>query len=107
MGAGMLIGGFLALIIAATRIVLPYDESYLGVALGALPAINRLRKRMDYAEYGGGPVLGVQGIVVKAHGRSNARAIRSALMVAHQAVERDTMAAFAAIGAQPALSAEH
>ena len=40
MGAGMLIGGFLALIIAATRIVLPYDESYLGVALGALPAIN-------------------------------------------------------------------
>jgi glycerol-3-phosphate acyltransferase PlsX len=70
------------------------------LAVGALPALNRLRRRMDYAEYGGGPVLGVQGVVVKAHGRSNARAIRSALRVAHQAVERDTLAAFAAIGVQ-------
>ena len=69
------------------------------LAAGMLPALNRIRRRMDYAEYGGGPVLGVQGVVVKAHGRSNARAIRSALMVARQAIERDTMAAFAAIGA--------
>ena len=55
---------------------------------------------MDYAEYGGGPVLGVQGVVVKAHGRSNARAIRSALMVAYQAASQNTLAAFEAIGAQ-------
>jgi glycerol-3-phosphate acyltransferase PlsX len=70
------------------------------LAAGALPALNRLRKRMDYAEYGGGPVLGVQGLVVKAHGRSSARAIRSALMVATQAATHQTLAAFAAIGAQ-------
>ena len=76
------------------------------LAAGMRPALNRVRRRMDYAEYGGGPVLGVQGVVVKAHGRSNARAIRSALMVARQAIERDTMAAFAAIGAQPAMSNE-
>lgn len=76
------------------------------LAAGLLPALNRIRRRMDYAEYGGGPVLGVQGVVVKAHGRSNARAIRSALMVARQAIERDTMAAFAAIGAQPVMSNE-
>jgi glycerol-3-phosphate acyltransferase PlsX len=68
------------------------------LAVGALPALNRLRRRMDYAEYGGGPVLGVQGVVVKAHGRSNARAIRSALRVAQQAVERDMLGAFAALG---------
>jgi len=70
------------------------------LAAGALPALNRLRRRMDYAEYGGGPVLGVQGLVVKAHGRSNARAIRSALMVATQAATHQTLAAFEAIGAQ-------
>jgi glycerol-3-phosphate acyltransferase PlsX len=69
------------------------------LALGTLPAINRLRARMDYAEYGGGPVLGVQGLVVKAHGRSNPRAIRSAIMVAYQAASQHTLAAFEAIGA--------
>lgn len=70
------------------------------LAVGALPAINRLRKRMDYAEYGGGPVLGVQGLVVKAHGRSSARAIRSAIRVAYLAATQNTLAAFEAIGAQ-------
>ena len=43
--------------------------------------------------------LGVQGLVVKAHGRSNARAIRSALMIAHQAAAQDLLAAFTAVGA--------
>jgi glycerol-3-phosphate acyltransferase PlsX len=70
------------------------------LAAGAVPALNRLRKRMDYAEYGGGPVLGVQGLVVKAHGRSSARAIRSAIQVATQAAAQHTLAAFEAIGAQ-------
>lgn len=40
MGAGMLVGGLMALIIAATRIVLPYDESFLGITRDALPAVN-------------------------------------------------------------------
>ncbi|HKR22351.1 MAG TPA: hypothetical protein VJS17_07145, partial [Pyrinomonadaceae bacterium] len=40
MGAGMLVGGLMALIIAATRIVLPYDESFLGMTRDALPAVN-------------------------------------------------------------------
>lgn len=40
MGAGMLIGGFMALIIAATKVVLPYDETFLGMPLGALSAVN-------------------------------------------------------------------
>jgi glycerol-3-phosphate acyltransferase PlsX len=70
------------------------------LAAGAVPALNRLRRRMDYAEYGGGPVLGVQGLIVKAHGRSSARAIRSAIMVATQAVAQNTLAAFEAVGAQ-------
>ena len=40
MGAGMLIGGVLAIIIAATKVVLPYDESFLGKTRDALTAIN-------------------------------------------------------------------
>ena len=40
MGIGMLIGGLLAFAIAATKVVLPYDESFLGMARDALPSIN-------------------------------------------------------------------
>jgi glycerol-3-phosphate acyltransferase PlsX len=59
----------------------------LGV-IGALllrPALRRIRKRVDYEEYGGAPLLGVRGTVVVAHGRSGPRAIRSALRLASQA----------------------
>ena len=40
MGAGMMIGGVLALAIAATKVVLPYDEAYLGISVTQLTAIN-------------------------------------------------------------------
>ena len=40
MGAGMMIGGILALVIAATKVVLPYDEAYLGISINQLTAIN-------------------------------------------------------------------
>ena len=40
MGGGMLIGGVLAFLIAATKVVLPYDEFFLGMARDALPSIN-------------------------------------------------------------------
>ncbi len=55
-------------------------------ALLLLPAFNQLRRRMDYREYGAGPLLGVDGLVFVAHGRSDALAIRSALRVAREAV---------------------
>ncbi len=62
------------------------------------PVFRRLRGRLDYAEYGGAALFGVQGLVIKAHGRSNARAIRSAIRVAAQAAEGGTLAAFRDIG---------
>ncbi|HEX2271962.1 MAG TPA: hypothetical protein VHH35_20635 [Pyrinomonadaceae bacterium] len=40
MGAGMVVGGLMALIIAATKVVLPYDEAFLGMTRDLLPAIN-------------------------------------------------------------------
>lgn len=58
----------------------------IGGAL-SLPAFNRVRKILDYAEYGGGALLGVNGIVIIGHGRSNAFAVKNAIRVAKQAVE--------------------
>lgn len=49
------------------------------------PAFGELRKRMDYAEYGGTPLLGLNGVAVVGHGRSDRRAIRNAVRVARQA----------------------
>jgi hypothetical protein len=40
MGGGMFVGGILAFVIAATKVVLPYDESFLGTSRAALPSIN-------------------------------------------------------------------
>lgn len=59
------------------------------LALGLRPAFRALRRRMDYAEFGGAPLLGVNGVAVVAHGRSNALAIKNAIRVAREAVERD------------------
>ena len=45
-------------------------------------AYQDLKKKIDYAEYGGAPLLGVRGIAVIGHGRSNANAIKNAIRVA-------------------------
>ena len=51
-------------------------------------ALKRISKRTDYEEIGGAPLLGVDGVVIIGHGRSNARAIRCALLRAAECVER-------------------
>lgn len=48
-------------------------------ALLAKPAFRRFKKIMDYTEYGGAPLLGIDGGVVKAHGSSNAKAFAAAI----------------------------
>ena len=48
-------------------------------AVLARPAFRNIKRRLDYSEYGGAPLLGVSRIVVVGHGRSNARAIRNAI----------------------------
>ena len=45
-------------------------------------AFEGLKKRMDYSEYGGAPLLGVNGGCIVCHGRSNAKAIKNAIRVA-------------------------
>ncbi len=56
-----------------------------------LPELRRVRRRLDYAEYGGAPLLGVNGIVVIGHGRSNARAVANAVRVARDAVRNGVL----------------
>jgi glycerol-3-phosphate acyltransferase PlsX len=57
-------------------------------ALGVRPAFRRVRQRMDYAEYGGAPLLGLKGVCIVAHGRSNALAIKNAIRVAARSAEQ-------------------
>jgi len=52
-------------------------------------AMAPLKKKMDYAEYGGSPLLGLNGICIICHGRSNAKAIKNAILTAAKAVEND------------------
>ncbi|MER3456063.1 MAG: phosphate acyltransferase PlsX [candidate division GAL15 bacterium] len=52
------------------------------------PRLRALRRRIDYAEYGGAPLLGVRGVVVIGHGASNAHAVYNALRVAQEAVRQ-------------------
>jgi glycerol-3-phosphate acyltransferase PlsX len=47
-------------------------------------ALRRFRQRLDYAEYGGAPLLGVAGHCIVGHGRSSARAVRAAILLAHR-----------------------
>ena len=55
-------------------------------ALFLLPVFRNLRKRIDYDELGGAPLLGVAGVCIKAHGRARAKAIKNAIRVAAEAV---------------------
>jgi glycerol-3-phosphate acyltransferase PlsX len=52
-------------------------------------ALAGMKKKMDYTEYGGAPLLGVNGGCIVCHGRSNAKAIRNAIRVAAEFVEND------------------
>jgi glycerol-3-phosphate acyltransferase PlsX len=47
-------------------------------------ALRRLKRRTDYAEHGGAPLLGVEGVALICHGGSNAKAIKNAIFVAHR-----------------------
>jgi phosphate acyltransferase len=64
------------------RLLLDELSSTVGTRVGYLlsrQAFRRFRKRVDYAEYGGAPLIGLDGLCVVGHGRSSAKAVRSAL----------------------------
>jgi glycerol-3-phosphate acyltransferase PlsX len=52
-------------------------------------AFRRFRKRLDYSEYGGAPLLGVSGLTIVCHGRSSAKAVRNAIAMASRLATSD------------------
>lgn len=94
--------GLSATILAMLKDELMADtRAKLGAAL-AKPAFRRMKKKMDYTEQGGAPLLGVNGGVIKAHGSSDAKAFCSAVMQARRFTQADVNGAIrAAIAALP------
>lgn len=60
-----------------------------------LPGLRGIRRKMDYKEYGGAPLLGLGGVVVKCHGSSDARAFRNGIRQARDAVRHGLIRAIA------------
>jgi glycerol-3-phosphate acyltransferase PlsX len=68
------------------------------LAAGLRSSFHNIGNRLDYAEYGGSIVLGVNGVLIKPHGRSNAKAIKNSIRVAKSAVDQDIMSVFREVG---------
>lgn len=78
----------------------------LSLLAGAIlqPAFRRVRRRADTFEVGGAPLLGVNGVVILGHGRSNARAVCNAIKQAARAVEGNVIDAIrAGVQARPVI----
>jgi glycerol-3-phosphate acyltransferase PlsX len=64
-------------------------NSTLSAQVGAMfsrSAFQEFKRQIDYSEYGGAPLLGVRGVTVIGHGRSNANAVKNAIRVATELV---------------------
>ena len=59
------------------------DDGYAGYQR-LREAFDHLRRRVDYSEYGGAPLLGVAGACIVGHGRSSVKAVRNAILMAHR-----------------------
>lgn len=57
------------------------------------PALKELWRKMDYTEYGGAPLLGIQGVCIISHGSSNEKAVKNAVRVAWESVSGEIVAA--------------
>src|SRR5262245_1236186 len=79
------VGALLGMLVAAPAL--------LGSLL--IPALLRFRTKADYRTYGGAPLLGLKGVAIVAHGKSDAAAIVTAIRQAHEAVERGTVTGIA------------
>jgi len=55
------------------------------------PSLRRLWKRIDWREYGGAPLLGVNGVVVIGHGRSDAKAIKNMIRMTRECAQNDVV----------------
>jgi glycerol-3-phosphate acyltransferase PlsX len=78
------------LIEAVLKLLRDELSSNLQAKLGALlsqQSFKRLKKRLDYSEYGGAPLIGLRGVSIICHGRSSGNAIKNAIRVAKEFAE--------------------
>lgn len=78
------------LIEAVLKLLRDELSTNLQAKLGALlsqRSFKRLKKRLDYSEYGGAPLLGLRGVSIICHGRSSSNAIKNAIRVAREFAE--------------------
>ncbi|MFC4810674.1 phosphate acyltransferase PlsX [Paenibacillus sp. GCM10023250] len=61
-----------------------------------MPKLRLLRKKMDYNEHGGAPLLGINGLVFKCHGSSDVKAVKNTVRQAKLAIESNLVASIAA-----------
>jgi glycerol-3-phosphate acyltransferase PlsX len=69
-------------------------QATMSTRVGALlskRAFRRFRKRVDYSEYGGAPLLGVNGVCIVGHGGSSVKAVRNAVALAYRFASRDVI----------------
>jgi phosphate acyltransferase len=85
--------GTAELIMGELRSAITSRPWYAAAGLALMPAFGRVRKKFDYREHGAGPLLGVNGLVFIGHGRSDARAVFSALRMAREAARSGMLAA--------------
>ena len=85
-------------------------SSTFGTRVGYLlsrQAFRRFRRRVDVSEYGGAPLLGLNGLCVVGHGRSSAKAVRNAVAMAARFVSQGLVAAVAADVAAASRAGDH
>jgi len=81
-----------------SALIREYVKSNPFTAIGGLlvrPAFDRVKQHLDADEVGGAPLLGVNGVVIVGHGRSNAIAIKRAIEQARSGVEKEIVEAIA------------
>jgi phosphate acyltransferase len=78
-------------ILQAVKSTIKSSPLFIAAAILLKPALKKALKHLQYEEYGGANLLGVNGVVVIAHGRSDALAIKNALRVANAAASSDLL----------------
>ncbi len=80
--------GVAGLVVSILREELTRDVWARAGALLMRRSLRRFKRRLDYAEYGGAPLFGVDGVCIIGHGRSSPNAIRNAIRVAGECVTK-------------------
>ncbi|NLY75454.1 MAG: phosphate acyltransferase PlsX [Firmicutes bacterium] len=93
--------GLAGVLIGQIKTAFTQNPLALAGAFLAKNAFTSIKRKMDYTEYGGAPLLGLNGISMISHGRSNAKAIKNAIKAAIKAVNEDIVTTIASAQTSP------